>query len=171
MSDRFRQICAAFFFLTGIFLCLASRAEIGLLLVLVGLFAASHFAITKFIRKNRIEYQGQDETKHRSVFEKNNTAYREIVKQYVATSGTILGLVVALHSKEFTLLLLVGCLSLAVSIAIGLVLLEMLTGDSTSHAGAFLVSWIYHLQTWALFLGILALVFHVWDDYLVAKLG
>ena len=88
--------------------------------------------------------------------------YRAIANQQFVIAGVLFGLVVAFRSGAYSSSLLIGCTSLAIFAAIGLILVEMVSGSIESRAAGAVVSCVYHIQTWALVLGISGLAAHAW---------
>ena len=172
-TDKFRLGGVFFFLLVASIFYFTGKQGNVFPLLLAALFAGVHLLFSRSQRKPA-QKQKHREVSHapsnsdmtaapqQSDMEANST-YRDIVKQYVATAGTILGLVVAFFSGSFPATLLLACTSLAISICCGLLLLEAFSGGSIVPARAHIVSNIYHVQTWTLALGIFGLVSSVWS--------
>lgn len=97
-----------------------------------------------------------------------NASYRDVVKQYVATAGVVLGLTVAFASNKLNAVLLYSVVSLGLSMAFGLMLLELLTGELRGYAVA-VVATLYHLSTWSLVYGIAGIVLFLYDQFRYIK--
>ena len=86
---------------------------------------------------------------------------RDVTKQYVALAGVSLTILAALGDKRPTEIL-VGASSLGASIALGLILLERLTGSTLVRFGHYAISIMYHLMCWSLLFGLLSILVSLW---------
>ena len=139
-------------------------------IMVVGLFALIHLLLNWFMKPNRGQSRSTNtqETrtnsngqlarrtgKTRSIIERT-AVYRDVSKQYIATSGTVLALVFT-FTKDRELPLVLSFVYLGLSILVGIMLLEILTGGLPKR-GAKIVAYLSLGQTWFLMLGVVSLV-------------
>ena len=159
----------AFFFAAAILWCV-ELGVLGTAAAVTGVFLAVHLIISQVSWRRRAsplaDTENDDDVRAKAKVlgqELNahlvdeNTASRDIAKQYVTVAGVALGLVASIASSP-GVELFVGASSLAVAIGFGLILLERLSGTPRSRFWRFSVSILYHLMSWALLFGVMSLV-------------
>ena len=177
LVDWFRIVGVVGIWITAFVLFLSAELRLSAVALATGGFAFLHLVITIASRaQENSNLEPREKEESTDVWERGvkllgkelearlvdeEARNREVTKQYVAVAGVCLTLVVALIEKG-SLETSVGASSLAVSIALGLILLERLTGSTTVKLGHYALSIMYHLMCWSLFFGLLSILSTSW---------